>query len=58
MACTEQQYEDASEDVVVYGAQGISTEEYEKATCDDLTKTQVMKKSKLSVLLPNDLTIA
>ena len=30
MMCTEVQYED--EDVVVYGDQGISTEEYEKAT--------------------------
>ena len=29
-----------SEDQVVYGDQGISTEEYEKATYGDLTKTQ------------------
>ena len=40
MVCTELQYEDASEDEVVYGAQGISTEEYKKATYDDLMKTQ------------------
>ena len=40
MVCTELQYEDASEDEVVYGDQGISTEEYEKATYDDLMKTQ------------------
>ena len=40
MVCTELQYEDASEDEVVYGDQGISTEEYEKATYGDLTKTQ------------------
>ena len=40
MVCTELQYEDASEDQVVYGDQGISTEEYEKATYGDLTKTQ------------------
>ena len=39
MVC-ELQYEDASEDEVVYGDQGISTEEYEKATYDDLMKTQ------------------
>ena len=32
MMCTEVQYEDEDEDVVVYGDQGISTEEYEKAT--------------------------
>ena len=40
MVCTELQYEDASEDEVVYGDQGISVEEYEKATYDDLTETQ------------------
>ena len=40
MVCTELQYEDASEDEVVYGDQGISTEEYEKATYGDLVKTQ------------------
>ena len=40
MVCTELQYEDASEDEVVYGDQWISTEEYEKATYGDLTKTQ------------------
>ena len=40
MVCTELQYEDASENEVVYGDQWISTEEYEKATYDDLMKTQ------------------
>ena len=40
MMCTELQYEDADEDVVVYGDQGINTEEYEKATYGDLMKTQ------------------
>ena len=40
MVCTELQYEDASEDEVVYGDQGINTEEYEKATYSDLMKTQ------------------
>ena len=40
MVCMELQYEDASEDEVVYGDQGISTEEYEKATYGDLMKTQ------------------
>ena len=40
MVCMELQYEDASEDEVVYSDQGISTEEYEKATYDDLMKTQ------------------
>ena len=40
MVCTELQYEDTSEDKVVYGDQGVSTEEYEKATYDNLMKTQ------------------
>ena len=40
MVCMELQYEDASEDEVVYGDQGINTEEYEKATYGDLMKTQ------------------
>ena len=38
MMCTEVQYED--EDVVVDGDQGISTEEYEKTTYGEITKTQ------------------
>ena len=40
MVCMELQYEDASEYEVVYDDQGISTEEYKKATYDDLMKTQ------------------
>ena len=40
MVCTELQYENASKDVVVYGDQGISVEEYKKTTYDDLMKTQ------------------
>ena len=40
MVCTELQYEDASKNEVVYGDQGISIEDYEKATYYDLTKTQ------------------
>ena len=40
MVCTESLYEDASKDEVVYGDQGSSTEEYKKATYDNLTKTQ------------------
>ena len=40
MVCTELQYEDSSEDEVVYGDQVDSTEEYEKATYDNLMKTQ------------------
>ena len=40
MGCTELQYEDASKDKVVYSDQGISTEEYEKATYGNLTKTK------------------
>ena len=40
MVCTELQYEDTIEDKVLYGDQGISVEEHEKATYGDLTKTQ------------------
>ena len=40
MVCTELQYEDATKDDVLYGDQGISREEYKKATYGDLTKTQ------------------
>ena len=40
MVCTELQYEDASESEEMYGDQGISIEEYAKATYDNLTKTQ------------------
>ena len=40
MVCMELQYEDAIENEVMYGDQGISIEEYKKATYDDLTKTQ------------------
>ena len=40
MICTELQNENASEDEVVYGDQGINTEEYEKATYGDLMKSQ------------------
>ena len=41
MMCIELQYEDVDEDQVVYGEQGITTEEYKKATYGDLTKTQI-----------------
>ena len=47
MVCTELQYEDASEDEVVYGDQGISTEEYGKATYGDFTKTQSKEEDKI-----------
>ena len=47
MVCTELKYEDASEDEVVYGDQGISIEEYEKATYDELTKTQNEEEDKV-----------
>ena len=53
MMCTELQYEDADEDVIVYGDQGINTEEYEKATYGDLTKTQSEDEDKVKyILLP------
>ena len=47
MVCTELQYEDVSEDQVVYGDQGISAEEYEKATYGDFMKTQSEEEDKV-----------
>ena len=47
MVCTELQYEDASKDEVVYGDQGISAEEYKKATYGDLMKTQSKEEDKI-----------
>ena len=40
MVCTEPQYKDASEDEVVYGDQGMNTQEYEKAIYGNLMQTQ------------------
>ena len=40
MVCIELQYKDVDEDQLVYGDQGISTEEYEKAMYGDFMKTQ------------------
>ena len=57
IVCTELQYEDADEDQVVYGDQGINTEEYEKATYGDFMKTQREEEDKLNELLPKELTI-
>ena len=47
MMCTELQYEDADEDLVVYGDQGINPEEYEKAMHGNLTKTQSEEEDKV-----------
>ena len=52
MVCTELQYEDASEDEVVYGDQGISTEEYEKVTYGDLVKTQSDEENEVKCTVP------
>ena len=41
MVCTEPQYEHASENEVVYGDQGINTEEYEKVIYGNLMQTQI-----------------
>ena len=40
MMCTEVQYEDGDEDLIVYGDQGVNTEELNKVTYGKLTKTQ------------------
>ena len=57
MMCTEVPYEDADKYVVVFGDQGINTEEYEKATYGDLTKTQSEEEEEVKsnvVLCAND----
>ena len=51
MMCTEVQHEDGDEGIVVYGDQGISTEEYEKATYGELMKTQSEEEVKYNVAL-------
>ena len=40
MMCTEVQYEDEDEDIVVYGDQGINTEEYKKDMYGKLMKAE------------------
>ena len=40
MMCTEVQFEDEDEDIVVYGDQGMNTEEYERAMYGELMKTK------------------
>ena len=47
IVCTELQYEDTSKDQVVYGDQGISAEEYEKAMYGDFIKTQSKEEDKV-----------
>ena len=47
IVCTELQYEDASENEVVYGDQVISVEDYKKATYDNLTKNQSEEEDKV-----------
>ena len=47
MVCTELQYEDVSENQVVYGDQGINAEEYEKATYCDFMKTKSEEEDKV-----------
>ena len=56
MVCTELQYEDADENQIVYGDQGINAEEYERPCMAILCKPKAKKKKKLNVLLPKELT--
>ena len=51
MMCTDLQYEDADEDIVVYGDQEINTEEYKKATYGDLTKTQSKEEEEVKYIV-------
>ena len=47
MVCTELQYEDADEDQIVYGDQGINAEDYKKAMYDDFMKTQIKEEDEV-----------
>ena len=40
MMCTEVHYEDGDKDLIVYGDQGVRTEEHDKAMYGELMKTQ------------------
>ena len=51
MMCMEVQYEDGDEDLVVYGDQGVSTEEHDKPTYGKLMKTQSKEEVKYNVTL-------
>ena len=52
MMCTELQYEDADEDLVVYRDQEINIEEYKKLCMVILQKSKAKKRKKLSIMLP------
>ena len=47
MMCTELQYEDVDEDLIVYGDRGINMEEYKKTMYGNLTKTQSEEEDKV-----------
>ena len=58
MMCMEVQNEDGDKDLIVYGDQGVITEEHDKATYGKLTKPQTKKKKKkLSIMWPYVLMI-
>ena len=58
MMCTELQYEDADEDIVVYGDQGIPQKSMKKLYMVILQKPKMKKKIKLNVQLPKELMTA
>ena len=58
MVCTELQYEDASEDEVVYGDKRLTQKNMRRLHMAILRKPKAKKKTMLSVLLPNELMIA
>ena len=57
MMCTEVQYEDGDEDLVVYRDQGVSTEEHDKAMYGKLMKTQSEEEEEVSIMWPYALMI-
>ena len=47
MMCTEVLHENGDEDLVVYGDQGVSTQEHDKATYGELAKIQSKEEDKV-----------
>ena len=58
MMCTELQYEDADEDVVVYSDQGLTQKSMKKPHMVLLQEPKGKKKMKLNVQLPKELMTA
>ena len=57
MVCTDIHYEDWDEDIIMYGDQGVSTEEHNEATYMELTKTESEEEQEVKLTWPYVLMI-